>query len=89
MLERAGAALAAPFNDLRARLAARPDTEHEQGILRLILCSLAFLYLLPSALAHRDAMPLYVMSVICALALLIFLRIAYSTNISPGKLSYR
>ncbi len=73
------------FRDLRARLAARPDTEHEQGILRVILCALAFLYLLPSALAHRDAMPLYVMSVICVLALLIFLRIAYSTNISPAR----
>jgi two-component system, sensor histidine kinase RpfC len=85
MLERAGAALAAPFHDLRKRLAARPDTEHEQGILRVILCALAFLYLLPSALAHRDAMPLYVMSVICVLALLIFLRIAYSTNISPAR----
>ena len=31
---------------LRARLKARPDTEHEQGILRLIISSLVFLYLL-------------------------------------------
>ena len=26
--------------DLRARLAARPDTEHEQGILRLVISAL-------------------------------------------------
>ena len=67
---------------LRARLDARPDTEHEQGILRLIITALGFLYLLPDALAYHEIWPLGVMSVHFALALLIFLRIAYSTNIS-------
>ena len=70
---------------LHARLKARPDTEHEQGILRLIITALGSLYLLPDALAHRDAMPLYAMSVCFVLALIIFLRIAYSTRISPAR----
>ena len=34
---------------LRARLAARPDTEHEQAIVRVVIGALLFLYLLPNA----------------------------------------
>jgi two-component system sensor histidine kinase RpfC len=70
---------------LRARLAARPDTEHEQGILRLIISSMVFLYLLPAALTQHDASRLYIMGIHLALALIIFLRIAYSTEISPAR----
>ncbi|HUQ77189.1 MAG TPA: response regulator [Burkholderiales bacterium] len=70
---------------LRARLAARPDTEHEQGILRLVISSLVFLYLLPDALLKHDTVPLYVMGIHLVLATVIFLRIAYSTNISPAR----
>ena len=47
-----------PLQGLRARLAARPDTEHEQGILRLIISSLVFLYLLPDALTKHNTLPL-------------------------------
>ena len=70
---------------LRARLAARPDTEHEQGIVRIIIVALGFLYLLPGALAHDDRFPLFMMSGFVALALVIFLWIAYSTRISPAR----
>jgi len=84
MAEAAAAALG-PVARLRARLAARPDTEHEQGILRLVISSLVFLYLLPDALLKQDTLPLYVMGIHLLLALIIFLRIAYSTNISPGR----
>jgi two-component system sensor histidine kinase RpfC len=70
---------------LRARLKARPDTEHEQGVLRLIISSLVFLYLLPDALTKHDVLPLYVMGIHLVLALIIFLRIAYSTRISPVR----
>ncbi|HEY1289657.1 MAG TPA: response regulator [Burkholderiales bacterium] len=83
----AGAA-AKPANALqrlRARLAARPDTEHEQGILRLIISSLVFLYLLPDALTKHNTLPLYVMGIHLVLALAIFLRIAYSTSVSPAR----
>jgi two-component system sensor histidine kinase RpfC len=34
---------------MRARLAARPDTEHEQAIVRVVIGVLLFLYLLPNA----------------------------------------
>jgi two-component system, sensor histidine kinase RpfC len=80
-----GGASAGFVADLRARLAARPDTEHEQGILRLVISSLVFLYLLPDALLKQDTLPLYVMGIHLVLALIIFFRIAYSTNISPAR----
>jgi two-component system sensor histidine kinase RpfC len=70
---------------LRARLAARPDTEHEQGILRLVISLLVFLYLLPNAFASHDPFPLYVMSIHLVLATIIFFRIAYSSEISPAR----
>ena len=70
---------------LRARLAARTDTEHEQGILRLVICSLSALYLLPGALAHHDPFGLYVMSAFVVLAAVILLWIALSTKISPPR----
>jgi two-component system sensor histidine kinase RpfC len=74
-----------PLARLRARLAARPDTEHEQGILRLIITTLCTVYLLPAAFRHDDVMHVYVMSVYFVLALAIFLRIAYTTHISPAR----
>src|SRR6185503_12086741 len=70
---------------LRARLRARPDTEHEQGILRLVICALGFVYLLPDALAHHDELALYVTTTFVVLALLICVWIAYSTKISPPR----
>jgi two-component system sensor histidine kinase RpfC len=79
------AAARGPLAGLRARLKARPDTEHEQGILRLVISSLVFLYLLPDALTQREVLPLYVMGIHLVLALIIFLRIAYSAEISPAR----
>ena len=38
----------------RARLAARPDTEHEQGIVRLVIAALLGAYLLPEGLSVID-----------------------------------
>ncbi len=74
-----------PLADLRARLKARPDTEHEQGILRLVISGLVFLYLLPDALLQQDTLPLYVMGIHLVLALIIFFRIAYSSEVSPAR----
>ena len=43
---------------VRARLAARPDTEHEQAIVRLVIGILVGLYLLPEALnRHAEGLP--------------------------------
>lgn len=83
--EQAEPAAASALGRLRARLAARPDTEHEQGILRLVISSLVFLYLLPDALTKDDVLPLYVMGIHLVLTVIIFLRIAYSTQISPAR----
>jgi two-component system sensor histidine kinase RpfC len=80
-----GNGLLSALQRLKARLAARPDTEHEQGILRLIICALAFVYLLPDALAHHDALPLYVIGTFLSLSLVIFVWIARSTRISPAR----
>jgi hypothetical protein len=44
-----------------------------------------FLYLLPDALTKHDTLPLYVMGIHLVLALAIFLRIAYSTVVSPAR----
>jgi two-component system sensor histidine kinase RpfC len=85
MSEQAAARPPGPFGRLRARLAARPDTEHEQGVLRVIIIALLFLYLLPDALTHGNLAPLYLISVPLAFALLIFFWIAYSTNVSPAR----
>jgi len=40
---------------LRARLRARPDTEHEQAAVRLGIGIVLFFYLLPKVLSHPDA----------------------------------
>ena len=70
---------------LRARLAARPDTEHEQGILRLVIGALLLLYLYPVSDAFHRTLVLYVGSAQLAISLLIFLRIAYTTHVSPRR----
>jgi two-component system, sensor histidine kinase RpfC len=70
---------------LRARLKARPDTEHEQGILRIVIGALLILYLLPAASGSERTLVLYVGSAQLALSLAIFLRIAYTTNVSPAR----
>ncbi len=81
----ANAAPKGPLAQLRARLAARPDTEHEQGVLRLVITALGALWLLPDALSHDETWPLYVMLTHFVASLIIFLRIAYSTEISPAR----
>ena len=43
------ASLGAPVTWLRERLAARPDSEHEQAIVRLLVGTVLFFYLLPYA----------------------------------------
>ena len=71
--------------DLRARLKARPDTEHEQGILRLVIGALLVAYLLPVATEAQRTLVLYVGMAQLAVSLLIFLRIAYTRHVSPAR----
>ncbi|HXZ52197.1 MAG TPA: ATP-binding protein [Burkholderiales bacterium] len=69
------------FRDLRARLAARPDTEHEQAIVRLVVGALIVIYLLPDALHNRPEPTLPVMLAYLVVAALLLLRILAS----PGE----
>jgi two-component system, sensor histidine kinase RpfC len=68
---------------LRAKLAARPDTEHEQAIVRLIVGGLILLYLLPGASLY-DAHVL-LMGAYLAAAAIIFARIVLAPGASPSR----
>jgi two-component system, sensor histidine kinase RpfC len=48
-MARPGDTALTPLGRLRSRLAARPDTEHEQAIVRLVIAIVVFFYLLPEA----------------------------------------
>ncbi|HEY2337498.1 MAG TPA: ATP-binding protein [Burkholderiales bacterium] len=74
-----------PLAGLRARLAARPDTEHEQGVLRLIIGALLVVYLLPGASGAEREGILWVGAAQFVVATLIFLRIAFTKHISPTR----
>jgi hypothetical protein len=67
---------AGPLARLRARLQARPDTEHEQGILRLVIGALLVLYLLPGTSGRERELIQLVGVAQFVVGLLIFLRIA-------------
>jgi len=70
---------------LRARLAARPDTEHEQAIVRLLISGLLVLYLLPNTFGVARELILFTGGAHFALALLVLLRILNSTEKSPAR----
>jgi two-component system, sensor histidine kinase RpfC len=69
----------------RARLAARPDTEHEQAIVRLVVGALINLYLLPGAIAQNLEPTIFVMLGYLAGATLIFAHILLSPGESPTR----
>ena len=70
---------------LRAKLATRPDTEHEQAIVRLLISGLLVLYLLPGTLGVARELILFVGGAHFALSLLVLLRIVASTEKSPTR----
>lgn len=73
------------FGSLRARLADRPDSEHEQAIVRLIIGALIVLYFLPDISKPGGTQVLYVESAYVAIGALIFLLILYSPAASPAR----
>jgi two-component system sensor histidine kinase RpfC len=75
MVRSAIAALSGALGSLRARLAARPDTEHEQAIVRLLIGALLVLYLLPGSQGPAHALILYVGGTHFALASLVLLSV--------------
>jgi two-component system sensor histidine kinase RpfC len=70
------------FGSLRARLAARPDTEHEQAIVRLVVAALLVLYLLRNIPAREGTLVLYVASAHFAIGALVLLRVLTSSTVS-------
>ena len=70
---------------LRARLAARPDTEHEQAIVRLLISGLLVLILLPGTVGAARELILFVGGAHFALSLLVLSRIFHSNEMSPTR----
>ena len=76
---------------MRARLAARPDTEHEQAIVRIALGIVLFFYLLPGALRETGIAPstdrvyLAVMIGYLAFALAVYAGILFQPGTSPVR----
>src|SRR5690349_4916177 len=70
---------------LRARLAARPDTEHEQAIVRVLVVGLLCLYLTPGAIASREFTTITVMLAYFATSLVLLGVMLISPNISPTR----
>jgi len=82
---RADAGVNSLLTGLRAKLAARPDTEHEQAIVRLLISGLLVLYLLPNTVGAARELILYIGGAHFALALLVLLRIFDSAEKSPAR----
>jgi two-component system sensor histidine kinase RpfC len=70
---------------MRARLRARPDTEHEQAIVRLAVVALIVLYLLPGAMARNLEPTIFVMLGYLAGSILIIGHIIFAPGESPAR----
>jgi two-component system sensor histidine kinase RpfC len=70
---------------MRERLAARPDTEHEQAIVRLMLGALIVLYMLPGALVRNLEPTILVMLAYLSASILIFAHILVAPGVSPTR----
>jgi two-component system sensor histidine kinase RpfC len=70
---------------LRARLAARPDTEHEQAIVRLVVGSLILAYLTPGAIAQQLDPVFFVMIGFLLVSALIVAHIIAAPGESPTR----
>jgi two-component system sensor histidine kinase RpfC len=76
---------------LRARLAARPDTEHEQAIVRVALYVVVFFYMLPGALRETgfgvgtDRLYLAVLIGFLLFALTVYAGILFNPRASPVR----
>lgn len=81
----------AAFLSLVKRLRSRPDTEHEQALIRLAVGAILFFYLLPGAFIHTgealetDLLFIGVMLAFIAIALGLFVGIVLSPGISRSR----
>jgi two-component system sensor histidine kinase RpfC len=75
-------ASASPFARLRARLAARPDTEHEQALVRMLNSAALCVYLFPQDLIHWLVYVVYALYLFAGIAILA----AIATRPGPSPL---
>ena len=77
------------FDDIRQRLRARPDTEHEQAVVRPIVASVLFVYLLPQVLIDHDRLResdfvlIGAIAAFLAISVAIFISVVSSRRASP------
>ena len=77
--------LAERFSATRQALAGRPDTEHEQAIVRVLVVAVLCGYLAPEAFAGSDLATIQVMFAYLAISVALFLLILVSPGISPAR----
>ncbi|HEX4928551.1 MAG TPA: response regulator [Burkholderiales bacterium] len=70
---------------LRARLASRTDTEHEQALVRLVVGAIIVLYLLPGAIERSLSPTIVAMLAYLVVGLVIFLHVVASPGISAAR----
>ncbi|HVL36706.1 MAG TPA: hypothetical protein VM489_13630, partial [Burkholderiales bacterium] len=70
---------------LRQRLAERPDTEHEQAIVRLVLGTLILAYVYAAVTGGEAMATVLVMGAYLGVAMLIFAHILAFPGESPGR----
>jgi len=70
---------------LRARLAARPDTEHEQAIVRVVVTFLLVLYLVPGAIERGAEPTMWVMLAYLGISVCLFAHILVAPGVSPTR----
>jgi len=80
-----GTGLGGIFHWLRARLAARPDSEHEQSIVRVVVVFLLMLYLVPSAIERGADPATWVMLAYFGISVCLFAHILVRPGISPTR----
>src|SRR5256885_4039301 len=72
---------------IRKRLSGRPDTEHEQAVVRLLVAAILFLYLLPQAFGGREHNLLLFAAMVCyfTLCATVFAWIYFFPATSPAR----
>jgi len=78
-------ALVAMIKWLRGRLAGRPDSEHEQAIVRVVVTFLLVLYLVPGALARGADPAMWVMLAYLGISACLFTHILVAPGVSPTR----
>jgi two-component system sensor histidine kinase RpfC len=67
---------------MRATLAARPDTEHEQALVRIVVVALVCLYFVPGALTNEEEPTIRLLLAYLGVSVLLFMRILAAPGVS-------